>query len=169
MLRLQVRSLQLGEVPLTSLAAIAAADAEQGHTPAVLLAGSYDSHVYAYAPGPGRQLGAFAGHSDAASCLHLLAPDQLLTASWDCSIKLWRWVLGVKACCAGATRSNICCASSRTPEACLGTAHRRLTLFLAALALRRRRPRTLLMTGDCMAQPSAVAGPTVLLQANGAL
>ena len=100
---LQVRSLQLGEVPLTCLATIVAPEAVQGHTPAVLLAGSYDSQVYAYAPGPGRQLGAFAGHSDAVSCLHLWNPNQLLTASWDCSIKVWRWALGVTACCAGVT------------------------------------------------------------------
>ena len=115
-LRVQVRSLQLGEVPLTSLTAIVASGAEQGHTPAVLLAGSYDSHVYAYAPGPGRQLGAFPGHSDAVSCLHLWGSDQLLTASWDCSIKLWRWVPGSTACCAGVMMSDICCAGSCTPE-----------------------------------------------------
>lgn len=114
MLRLQVRSLQLGEVPLTSLTAIVAADAEQGHTPAVLLAGSYDSHVYAYAPGPGRQLGAFAGHSDAVSCLHLWAPDQLLTASWDCSVKLWRWVPGQRSVLVGPAGLNACCAGSQT-------------------------------------------------------
>lgn len=45
-----------------------------------------------YASQHGRVLGAWAAHDDAVSCV--AAPPlaaHLVTASWDCSVKIWRW------------------------------------------------------------------------------
>lgn len=46
--------------------------------------------VYAYSVAFGRQLGNWAAHDDTVACLQLLTGEQLVTASWDCSVKLWR-------------------------------------------------------------------------------
>ena len=46
--------------------------------------------VYAYSVAFGRQLGSWAAHDDTVACLQLLTGEQLVTASWDCSVKLWR-------------------------------------------------------------------------------
>ena len=48
--------------------------------------------VYAYSVEYGRVLGSFTAHDDTVSCLQLLhSPSRLLTASWDGSVKLWRY------------------------------------------------------------------------------
>ena len=45
-----------------------------------------------YATQHGRALGAFDAHDDAVSCLvTCAAPDSIISASWDCSVKLWRY------------------------------------------------------------------------------
>ena len=46
--------------------------------------------VHAYSVEFGRQLGRWQAHDDAVSCLQLMSGDQLLTGSWDCSLKLWQ-------------------------------------------------------------------------------
>ncbi len=50
--------------------------------------------MHAYSVEYGRLLGSLEAHDDAVSCLHLLgnpsAPSQLVTGSWDCTVKLWR-------------------------------------------------------------------------------
>ena len=52
--------------------------------------------VYAYSVAFGRQLGSWAAHDDTVACLQLLTGDQLVTASWDCSVKLWRRAVPMK-------------------------------------------------------------------------
>ena len=49
--------------------------------------------VYAYSVAFGRQLGSWAAHDDSVACLQLVTREQLVTASWDCSVKLWRRAL----------------------------------------------------------------------------
>ena len=49
--------------------------------------------VYAYSVAFGRQLGSWAAHDDTVACLQLLTGEQVVTASWDCSVKLWRRAL----------------------------------------------------------------------------
>jgi len=46
--------------------------------------------VYAYSVAFGRELGSWAAHDDTVACLQLLSEECLITASWDCSVKLWR-------------------------------------------------------------------------------
>lgn len=53
--------------------------------------------VYAYSVAFGRELGSWAAHDDTVACLHLLPEDRLITASWDCSVKIWRSALPLSA------------------------------------------------------------------------
>ena len=50
--------------------------------------------VYAFSVESGRVLGSYVAHDDAVSCIALAhqgaADMDLVTASWDCSVKLWR-------------------------------------------------------------------------------
>ncbi len=46
--------------------------------------------MYAYSVAFGRELGSWAAHDDTVACLQLLSEECLVTASWDCSVKLWR-------------------------------------------------------------------------------
>ncbi len=49
------------------------------------------AYLQVYAMQHGRPLGAFEAHDDAVSCLATTdLPDQIISASWDCSVKLWR-------------------------------------------------------------------------------
>ena len=58
-----------------------------------VLCGSYDASVHAYSVESGRAAGAWAAHGDAVSCLDLVPgaaqQQQLVTASWDGTAKVW--------------------------------------------------------------------------------
>ncbi len=67
---------------------------------AIMLAGSANRMVFAFSPQAGRMLGSWAAHEDAVSVVLPLgcggggggapgAPARLLTASWDCGLKVW--------------------------------------------------------------------------------
>ena len=62
------------------------------HTAAKLPRSLLYVQVYAYALGPGRDLGSFEAHDDAVTCL--VQPDAcldtLLTGSWDSTVRSWR-------------------------------------------------------------------------------
>ncbi|KAK9828528.1 hypothetical protein WJX72_000603 [[Myrmecia] bisecta] len=87
----QVRSIKLGSVPLTSCELLPASQAQANSYPLVL-AGSYDNHVYAYSVESGRILGSFEAHSDAVACMAIptTSQDRLFTGSWDGSVRGWR-------------------------------------------------------------------------------
>eukprot|EP00210_Caulerpa_lentillifera_P008159 g7792.t1 len=57
------------------------------------LIGSYDNSVYVYSIEFGRVVGFFDAHEDAVSVVKLMRSrdryDRLMTASWDCSLKIW--------------------------------------------------------------------------------
>jgi len=56
----------------------------------LVLAGSYDSRVYAYCVETARALGEFTAHRDTVSCLELFpSPSYLCSASWDGCVALW--------------------------------------------------------------------------------
>jgi hypothetical protein len=67
----------------------------------IMLAGSSNRRVLAFSPPAGRLLGSWAAHEDAVSCVARLgrgggggdtasgAGVRLVTASWDCSVKVW--------------------------------------------------------------------------------
>ena len=83
---IQIRAAALGSQPLTSLALVPAPG--RGHP--VVLCGSYDASVHAYSVESGRAAGAWAAHGDAVSCLDLVpGRQQLVTASWDATAKVW--------------------------------------------------------------------------------
>lgn len=77
----------------------------------LMLAGSHNRKVYAYAPDVGRVVGCWEAHDDAVCCVALAgtAPEglgagaaaatgcTLVTSSWDCSVKVWRWVSATRA------------------------------------------------------------------------
>ncbi|GFR43449.1 hypothetical protein Agub_g4532, partial [Astrephomene gubernaculifera] len=66
----------------------------------LLLAGCHNRKVYAYSADAGRVVGCFEAHDDAVCCMQLMtthgssaaaasAAASLVTASWDCSVKIW--------------------------------------------------------------------------------
>ncbi|CAK0760340.1 hypothetical protein CVIRNUC_002763 [Coccomyxa viridis] len=83
----QVRAAKLTDMPCTAMALLSNAAGGSSGQP-IVLCGSYDNKVYATQHG--RALGAFDAHDDAVSCLATCAaPDSIISASWDCSVKLW--------------------------------------------------------------------------------
>lgn len=111
---MQVRVAKLADVSCGCLALLEASPAAHP----IALVGSYDNNVsrtawhilyshcvigdchdlkgwrccvQVYATLHGRPLGSFAAHDDAVSCLEVPpASDLVVTASWDCTVKLWR-------------------------------------------------------------------------------
>ncbi len=77
----------------------------------LMLAGSHNRKVYAYAPDVGRVVGCWEAHDDAVCCVALAGTGpagpgagaaaatacSLVTSSWDCSVKVWRWVSTTRA------------------------------------------------------------------------
>ncbi|KAK9867241.1 hypothetical protein WJX84_011140 [Apatococcus fuscideae] len=84
----QLRSLQLGEAPLTSLA-LQPQDKQMGGSPSFIFAGSQSSQVHAANISAASSAGSWQAHRDTISCLGFL-PGSLATASWDCSVKVWK-------------------------------------------------------------------------------
>ncbi|CAD7696355.1 unnamed protein product [Ostreobium quekettii] len=92
----QVRSARLelnpgSGIPLSSIALLP--QGSQKHP--LVLTGSYDNTVYAYSADYGRLVGHFGAHDDVVSVVHVTCPNagaaqQLITASWDGSVKVWR-------------------------------------------------------------------------------
>ena len=84
----QLRAKKLGGgQPLTSLALLPHNDNCSKHP--LVLAGSFDGRVYQYSVETGRVCGSIVCHQDSVSCIEILSPEALLTASWDGSICIW--------------------------------------------------------------------------------
>jgi factor associated with neutral sphingomyelinase activation len=86
----QTRAARLGAQPLASVALLPGAAAAAP----LVLCGSYSSEILVYCPATGAPAGAFAPHADAVSCLEVVpgggdGGGRLVTASWDCSVKVW--------------------------------------------------------------------------------
>ncbi|GLI70367.1 hypothetical protein VaNZ11_015146 [Volvox africanus] len=106
-----VRSAQLdGELLSMALLPVSTSSAQRHQR--LMLTGSHNRKVYAYSPDAGRVMGSFDAHDDAVCCVQLMAAGggssgggggggavatstplssttALVTASWDCSVKIW--------------------------------------------------------------------------------
>ena len=83
---IQLRSTKLGNLPLSSLALANSMDAYP-----IVLAGSFDNCVYVYSVDYGRALAKVRFHDDTVSCLQIMESScqQIVTASWDATVKIW--------------------------------------------------------------------------------
>ena len=91
----QIRSINLCEQPLTSVALLqpASTSGGSGGRHPLALCGAFDARVHAYSADTGRQLGSFQVAGDAVACVQVVGgaegSSRLLTAAWDGSLKLW--------------------------------------------------------------------------------